>query len=119
MGKTTKEVLALDYYADNNAALFQKCLRKIKPFENEEDDVKLDLLEKYVGLVCRKYDFQIDYINPMYVKAEKRNLYSSVVRDKKSKTNQYITEVYASSIYELFVKLSILFYSEIKKAKGD
>ena len=118
MGKTIKEVLALDYYADNNAALFQKCLKKIKPFENEEDDVKLDLLEKYVGLVCRKYDFQIDYINLIYVKNE-RNFYNAYVRDKKSKTNQYITDVYASSIYELFVKLSILFYSEIKKAKGE
>lgn len=108
---TTKEIIELDYYSNNNDKIFQKCLKKIKPFENEEE-INLELLEKYVGLVCRKYDFQIDYINPMYIKGEKRNLYSCNVRNSRRAD---IAEIYACSIYELFVKLSILFYSESKK----
>lgn len=111
---TTKEIIELDYYSNNNDKIFQKCLKKIKPFENEENEVSFDLLEKYVGLVCRKYGFQIDYINPMYIKGEKRNLYSCNTRNARKAV---IAEIYACSIYELFVKLSILFYSEIKKVE--
>lgn len=114
---TTKEIINLDYYDNNNSKMFQKCLRKIKPFENEEDEeIKFELLEKYVSVACRKYPLFVDYINTMYFKDEKRNVYSSNVR---SATKHEVSEIYASTMYEMFVKLSIVLYSEIKKLKVE
>ncbi len=103
---TTKEILGLKY--SENEALFQKCLHKIKPFRNTDGEIPMIKLEKYIGLVQRKYSLQIDYICPTFIPDEE-NLYSATVRD--TNTNRYLTYLYANTMYELFVKISILYFA--------
>lgn len=111
-----KEILNLDYSKPENKDLMQKKMRGIKPFRdipvNEEVDLKL--LEKFIGLVQRKYALQIDYICPVYIPDE-NNLYSATVRNTAS--NEYYTYIYGKTIYEVFVKISILYYALTKSGK--
>ena len=109
----TSELLNMDYYADNNRDIFQKVLRKIKPFEkySMDKDIAFDLLEKYIYKAECKYDIMINYICPVYIPNE-RLMYSATIR-KPSNKNIYQT-IHASSIYELFCKISIFYCSEIK-----
>ena len=112
----TKEVLALDYYADNNKDVFQKWLRKIKPFSGVEQNEEIDilLLEKYIGLMQRKYALMIDNINPLYIPKE-RNMYSITVRN--TNTDKDLTYIYSSTLYEGLVKICILFYAVTKSGE--
>jgi len=110
---TTKEILALNMYEENNADIIQKHLKVIKPFENISGDVPMERLEKYIGLVQRKYALQIDYICPTFVPDEK-NLYSASVR--RTDTGKYLTDIYSTTMYELFCKVCIL-YNAVTKGK--
>lgn len=111
---TTKEILALNMYIENNADIIQKHLKVIKPFEGITGEVPLEKLEKYIGLIQRKYALQIDYICPTFVPNEK-NLYSATVR--RTDTGRYLTDIYATTIYELFCKICIL-YNAVTKGKN-
>ncbi|MBO7695409.1 MAG: hypothetical protein J6T10_22520 [Methanobrevibacter sp.] len=108
----TSEILNMDYYKDNNKNIFQKALRKIKPFERYEDDIPFDMLEKYVSKVEYKYSIMINYITPVYIPGE-RNMYSATIRDTEE-SKCYDIAIFASSFYELYVKISIYYFSKIK-----
>jgi len=110
-----KEILNMDYSNPQDKDIMQKKLRGIKPFRDIPVNVEIPLnkLEKYVGLVQRKYALQIDYICPVFVPDEE-NVYSVTVRNTAS--NEYLTYIYGKTIYEVFVKISILYYA---LTKGD
>lgn len=103
----TKELMALRY-DDDDTGLFQSALHKIKPFANVEGNIPLELIEKYIGMVHRKYAIQIDYITPIYVPDEK-NLYSATIRN--TSTNVYYDVVFETTLYALYAKIAILFWS--------
>jgi hypothetical protein len=111
-----KEILSLDYSNAESKDIMQKKLRGIKPFREIPSNVEIPLekLEKYVGLVQRKYALQVDYICPVYIPNE-NNLYSITVRNTAS--NEYLTYLYSKTIYEAFVKISILYYALTKDGK--
>ena len=98
--------MALDYEWDKE--IIQRALHKIKPFQNEEDDVPMELIEKYIGMVQRKYAIQIDYVTPVFIPNE-RNLYSATIR--KTSDDEYYNVIYGSTLYELFAKLAILYWA--------
>lgn len=104
---TTKEILGLDYY-DGNQQTIQNALHKIKPFREIPGEVPLESIERYVGLVVRKYAIQVDYVCPTYV-PEERNIYSVTIR--RTYTNRYYDVLYGSTLYELYVKIAILFWA--------
>lgn len=110
-----KEVLNLNYSNPQDKDIMQKKLRGIKPFRNIPVNVEIPLesLEKYISLVQRKYALQVDYICPVFI-PEELNLYSVTVRNTAS--NEYLTYIYGKTIYEVFVKISILYYA---LTKGD
>ena len=111
-----KEILNLDYSNPQNKDIMQKKMRGIKPFRDipVNEEIPIEMLEKYVGLVQRKYALQIDYICPVYV-PEENNLYSATIRNTAS--NEYYTYIYGKTIYEVFVKISILYYALTKSGK--
>jgi len=111
-----KEILNMDYSNPQNKDIMQKKMRGIKPFRDipVNEEIPMEMLEKYVGLVQRKYALQIDYICPVYV-PEENNLYSATIRNTAS--NEYYTYIYGKTIYEVFVKISILYYALTKSGK--
>ena len=106
----------MDYSNPQNKDIMQKKMRGIKPFRDipVNEEIPMEMLEKYVGLVQRKYALQIDYICPVYV-PEENNLYSATIRNTAS--NEYYTYIYGKTIYEVFVKISILYYALTKSGK--
>lgn len=102
----TQDLLNKKYDDDKN--LFQKCLHKIKPFKSVDGNVSLEMMEKYISLVQRKYALQIDYICPTFIPGEE-NLYSVTVRDTNRK--EYLSYIYGASIYEVYVKVCILYFA--------
>lgn len=108
---TTKEVLALNYYEDGNAQIIKNRLKGIKPFQKyleNNEDVPMELMEKYIGLIQRKYALQLDYISPTFVPNE-NNLYSATVR--RTDTGKYLTYIYSTTLYELVCKVCILYHA--------
>lgn len=103
---TTKEIMSLDYEQDKDT--IQRALHKIKPFQSVDGDIKLELIEKYIGAVQRKYAIQIDYVTPVFVPNE-RNVYSATIR--KTYDDVYYDVVFGSTLYELFAKIAILFWA--------
>lgn len=108
---TTKEILNLDYY--ENQDVFQKALRKIKPFEKypEGEEIPLEDLEKLISRYEYKYALMLQYICPLYIQGE-RNVYSASI--KRSDTQEHLGYIYGSTFYELFVKLCFKYYTEVK-----
>jgi hypothetical protein len=102
----TKELMAIRYNDDTE--LFQSALHKIKPFTNVEGNIPLELIEKYIGMVHRKYAIQIDFITPVYVPDEK-NLYSATIRN--TSTDVYYDVVFETTLYALYAKIAILFWA--------
>ena len=109
---TTSEILNLDYYKGKNENIFQKALRKIKPFKNIplDENIDLELLEKLVATYEYKYAFMINYICPVYIPGERR-MYSATIRN--TNTKEISDMVFASSLYELYCKICILYYSKV------
>lgn len=111
-----KEILNMDYSNPQHKDIMQKELRGIKPFREipVNEEIQLESLEKYVGLVQRKYALQTDNIVLVAVPKEP-NVYSVTVRNTAS--NEYLTFIYGKTIYEVFVKISILYYALTKSGK--
>lgn len=110
----TSEILSLDYYKADNENIFQKALRNIKPFSKYslEENVPLEMLEKFIAKCEYKYNIMVNYITPVYIPDE-RNIYSATIRN--TETFKVYKLIFASSLYELYVKLCIYYYSEIRR----
>lgn len=106
---TTKDILDLKYNDKNGKSAIDKCLQKIKPFENKE--VTMEMLEKYVGLVVRKYDVVVSMIFPFNQIGED-NIYSAHIRN--CSEHRILEQIYGNTYYELYAKISIYFYSLVK-----
>lgn len=107
-----QKALNQDYYKGNNKDVFQNLLRKIKPFKNidRDQEIELELLEKLVYTYECKYAIMVNYICPVYLKGEKR-MYSITV--KNTVTKELYPVIFASSIYESFVKICLFYFLEI------
>ena len=107
-----QKALNQDYYKGNNKDVFQNLLRKIKPFKNidRDQEIELELLEKLVYNYECKYAIMVNYICPVYLKNERR-MYAITVRN--TTTKELYPTLYASSIYESFVKICLFYFLEI------
>jgi hypothetical protein len=115
IGKVAKieHILNLDYSDQQGRQAIDKTLRKIKPFKKYPMDVQIPLkkLEKLVYMLVNKYEITPQWINLAYDDSIKC-LYSVSV--KTTYNHVWLGRVYAMSIYELFVKLCIKLWAEIK-----
>lgn len=111
-------LMKVKYDEGDNSKKFQKLLRKIKPFSkiDMDEDIPLIKLEKLVRMYITKYNLYIGSISENIVFD---NYYSAwvgktVISKKRGKENVFLTSIEGWSIYEVFVKICILFYWSVE-----
>lgn len=110
------DILNIDYRKPEGKETIQKALRLIKPFAKcTKDNVPLESIEKYIGLVCRKYTIMIQYITPTYLPNNKDNIYSCSF--KTTDSHEWLGNVYGHCLYELMAKAAIKMHSDVKRGK--
>lgn len=111
----TDEILNLDYRNEEAKETIQKVLRKIKPlskYSDEYDSVPLEAIEKLIRVLCQKYEITPQWMT-MSLHESAVNVYSIGV--KTTTDHKWLGTVYGMCLYEVFAKLAIKMYSEIKQ----
>ena len=88
-------------------------LRKIKPLSkySDEIDVPIEAIEKLVRVLVQKYEITPQWMTMSYFEPI-LGLYSIGV--KTTTDNKWLGTVYGICLYEVFAKLAIKMYSEVK-----
>ncbi len=109
----TEQILNLDYRKEENKEIIQKVLRKIKPLSkySDEIDVPIEAIEKLVRVLVQKYEITPQWMTMSYFEPI-LGLYSIGV--KTTTDHKWLGTVYGMCLYEVFAKLAIKMYSEIK-----
>lgn len=89
-------------------------IRKIKAFEIKED-IFVDDLEKFIVKASNKYYVDMQYI--FHTNNEEGLFYSSSIVNTKS--HERICTVYGKDLNELFKKMSLVIYYEIKNGSVE
>lgn len=112
---TTNEVINLDYREKKNKIIIQKVLRKIKPLSKYPDgsEIPLNDLEKVITIISKKYPLRVRELYPDIWSNDKLIIWKATLMNET--TFKVIGSVYGVSIYEVFAKIVIKLYSEIKK----
>lgn len=98
-------------------------LSKIKPFRKYDGDVPLEAMESFINHICRKYKVRIGYVFLAFgIGVDKENKEKEYKRPYDcipiiSDTGEHIAHINALTMYELFVKLSIILYKKIKNGE--
>ena len=109
----TDEILNLDYRKEENKEIIQKVLRKIKPLSkfSEENDIPLEAIEKAIRVMVSKYEIRPQWMTISY-EGPVLGVYSIGV--KTSDTHKWLGDVYGMCLYEVFAKLAVKIYAEVK-----
>lgn len=112
---TTEHILLLDCREDENKEIIQKALRKIKPlkrYENLEDDVPLEMIEKVINVITSKYCICIQWIShhKQPIIANDSSIWWSCSL-KTDNDHKWLGSFYAATMYELLAKCAIKMYS--------
>ncbi len=112
----TEQILNLDYRKEENKEIIQKVLRKIKPLSkySDEEQIPLEAIEKLIRVLTQKYMITPQWMN-MAFKAGESNIYSIGV--KTTTDHKWLGNVYGMCLYEVFAKLAIKMYSEVKAGR--
>jgi hypothetical protein len=111
---TTDSILMLDCRKEENKAIIQKALRKIKPlmkYEEVEEDIPLEMIEKVINVITGKYCVCIQWISH-----QKQPLFTndnSVWWSCSCKTDddhKWIGTWYGATMYELLAKTALRLY---------
>lgn len=111
---TTENILNLDYRKEETKEIIQKVLRKIKPLSkySDECDIPLEAIEKLIRVLFQKYEITPQWMT-MSLHESAVNVYSIGV--KTTTEHKWLGTVYGMCLYEVFAKLAIKMYSEIKQ----
>ena len=108
----TEQILNLDFRKEENQEIIQKVLKKIKPLSKYSDEiVPLEAIEKLVRVLVQKYEITPQWMNMSYSEPT-LILYSIGV--KTTIDHEWFGTVYGICLQEVFAKLAIKIYSEIK-----
>lgn len=109
----TEQILNLDCRKEENSEIIQKVLRQIKPLSkySDEERIPLEAIEKLVRILCQKYEISPQWMS-MHFNEQSLGIYSMGV--KTTTDHNWIGNVYGVSLYEIFAKLAIKIYSEVK-----
>ena len=112
----TEKILNLDYRKEESQEIIQKVLRKIKPLSkySDESNVPIEAIEKLIRVLVQKYEITPQWMRMSYFEPI-LGIYSI---DVKTTTNhEWLGTVYGMCLYEVFAKLAIKMYSEVKSGK--
>lgn len=109
----TEQILNLDYRKEENKEIIQKVLRKIKPLSKYSDEINIPIeaIEKLVRVLVQKYEITPQWMTMSYFEPI-LGLYSIGV--KTTTDHKWLGTVYGMCLYEVFAKLAIKMYSEVK-----
>lgn len=109
----TADILDLNCMTVEGKEKLQKALRHLKPFRKYDMDtnIPLESIEKYVGILSRKYHIMMQYITPTYIP---NNVDFFSCSFKRTDTHKWLGCVYANTLYELYAKVAIKMVYEIK-----
>lgn len=112
---TTNQVINLDCKEKENQEIIQKVLRQIKPLSrySDEEDIPFSAIEKAITVMCKKYMMRVNQLVPdMWANNEYTVWRAWLINDTNLKT---IDNVYGITLYEVFAKIAIRLYAEVKK----
>ena len=111
----TEQILNLDFRKEENKEIIQKVLRKIKPLSKYSDEeVPLEAIEKTIKVLTNKYDIMPQWMGMNYQEPV-LGIYSIGV--KTASSHEWIGNVYGMCVYEVFAKLAIKMYADVKKGR--
>ena len=111
----TDDILNLDYRKEESQEIIQKVLRKIKPLSKYSDEnVPLEEIEKLIRVLCQKYEITPQWMTMSFCEPI-LGIYSIGV--KTTTDHKWLGNVYGICLYEIFAKLAIKMYSEVKFGK--
>lgn len=109
----TEQILNLDYRKEESQEIIQKVLRKIKPLSkySDESNIPIEAVEKLVRVLVQKYEITPQWMSMSYFEPI-LGIYSIGV--KTTTDHKWLGTVYGMCLYEVFAKLAIKMYSEVK-----
>ena len=109
----TEQILNLDYRKEESQEIIQKVLRKIKPLSkySDESNIPIEAIEKLIRVLVQKYEITPQWMTMSYFEPT-LGIYSICV--KTTTGHEWLGTVYGMCLYEVFAKLAIKMYSEIK-----
>lgn len=111
---TTKQLISLDFRQEENRQIIQTALRKIKPLSKfDEEEIPISAIERAITVMCKKYPVSIMNLVPDNVANDRHTVWRATIID--DKTFRPIEKVYGICLYELFAKLAIRIYVEVKR----
>lgn len=112
---TTKELLNLDYREEKNKQMIQKALLRIKPLSkfSDENNVPFYAIEKLIHMICSKYKVWIKDITLDSQSGDDFDISRCNIIDESNLDT--IDVVFGICMYELFAKMAIVLWSELKK----
>ena len=112
---TTKEVMNLDCRKEENCKIIQKVLRQIKPLSkfSDEKDIPFEAIEKAVTVMCKKYRMRVREFSSDVQANEKHTIWRATLIDETD--YKIIEDVFGITLYEVFAKVAIRLYAEVKK----
>ena len=116
---TTQELLDMDMSKRKNKDIICKILHKVEPVQIQhsyEGEMSLKVLEKALLEMCAQYSYGVQTIYPYFEEKQFRFYTASVI--KKTDTTIWCGNVYGKTMWEIFAKLIIKIYSEIKREKS-
>lgn len=111
----TNELLSLDFTKKENKNKMQKALRKIDYLSHipEFKDISIITLENYISKVEKKYSIMLYYICPVFTLKEHK-LSATIIN---TETGELLETFFSENIYDLFCKVCIYYYYQIKVKK--
>ena len=112
---TTNQVINLDYREKENQEIIQRVLRQIKPLSkySDEEEIPFSALEKAITVMCKKYMMRVNQLTPDMWANDSHTIWRAwLINDTNLKT---IDTVYGITLYEVFAKIAIRLYAEVKK----
>lgn len=108
----TEQILNLDFRKEENREIIQKVLRKIKPLSKYSDEVvPIEAIEKLVRVLVQKYEITPQWMTMSFFE-KTHTIYSISI--KTTNDHKWVGTIYGSCLYEVFAKLAIKMYSEVR-----
>lgn len=115
---TTQQVLMLDCREEESMEIIQKVLHKITPLSKFKGDVPLEMVEKLIHKMVKKYFVRIQWITHTsipYRLDEDEQWWS--ISLKQDDTHAWLGSISGYTMYEVLAKTAIKIYAMVKKGE--